>query len=802
MHISNLLKGGFSLKVTARINKLKRKVVSTPKAICAERAFLVTESYKETEGEPMIIRRAKAFQKVLNEMSIYIGEGELIVGNHASSCNKVPVFPETGALWVEEQLDSFTKRSLNRYLITEKEKDILKKILPYWKGKTVLEIAPKLLPEETKAVFEQVYPVISPTLFLRNGVGHLVPNYKVVLENGFEGIKSEVIEKLNNLDASRPGNIKKMQFYRSILIVSDAASNFAERYSRLAEKLAAEEKDLVRKEELEEIAKVCRRVPKMPATTFHEALQSFFFLQLLIHIETDGLAESPGRFDQYMYPFLKKDLQEKKLDIEKAQELLDCTWLKMNEINKLSDVPPTTKYFGGVSMTQNIIIGGIDENGDDITNELSYMCLEADAHIRLPQPSLSIRIHSGSPENFLLKTVELIKKGGGKPAIFNDEIIVPALMNDGISLADARNYGIVGCVEPISSGNANGWTNAAMFNLAKCLELALHNGVCQLSGKKIGLSTGEAREFNNFEQVKDAFVKQVAYFIKHMVIMLNTWDQVHMELLPTPFVSAFVDGCIDKGQDLVEGGAKFNYTGPQGIGLADVADSLTAIKTLVFENKILTMEELISALENDFEGQENLRLLLRNKAPKYGNGDLLPDLMAREVGVIYCREIEKYWNPRGGKYRPGLFPVASNVPLGGVVGALPNGRKKGLPLADGISPVHGCDVNGPTAVIRSVARVNHAQATNGTLLNLKFHPSALKDERDLKKLISLIRVFASLKLMHVQFNVVSADDLRKAQQDPENNRDLMVRVAGYSAMFVDLDKKMQDDIIDRTEFML
>ncbi|MBZ4653916.1 MAG: pflD [Peptococcaceae bacterium] len=790
------------MEPTLRVKSLRKRLRSFPQAICVERAVLITESYRETEGEPMVIRRAKALSRILEKMSIYIGDGELIVGNQASAPNKAPVFPETGARWVAEQLDSFATRTVNRFLVTEEEKKVLRDILTYWKEKTVLEVAPKLLPDETREIFELTYPVISPTLFLRNCVGHLVPNYAAILKRGFGGIRTEVQEKMESLDPSMPENISKLQFYRAVLIICDAVSHFAQRYADLAEQLASTEDDESRKKELKDIAEICRWVPENPARTFREALQAFWFLQLIIHIETDGLAESPGRFDQYLYPYFSKDLAEGKLTLEEAQELLDCVWIKMNEVIKLSDIPPAAKYFGGVTMSENLILGGINEDGEDVTNELSYLCLEADRHIMLPQPALSIRLHSRTPERFLLKVVELIKTGGGKPAIFNDEIIIPSLMSDGIPLKDARNYAIVGCVEPTPSDNTNGWTNAAMFNLGKCLELALHNGVCQLSGKRIGLETGDAKTFTSFDQVMSAFKKQVSYFIKHMVTMLNTWDKVHAELIPTPFVSSFMDDCIAKGQDLAEGGARFNFTGPQGIGLADVADSLTAIKTLVFEKKLLSMDQLIDALSNDFEGQEDVRLLLRNKAPKYGNAETTPDLLAREVGLFYCREVAQYNNPRGGKYRPGLYPVASNVPLGGVVGALPNGRKKGIPLADGISPVHGCDVKGPTAVLRSVSRVEHAAATNGTLLNIKFHPSALKSENDMKKLISLLRSFCSLKLMHIQFNVVSADTLRMAQLDPENNRDLMVRVAGYSAMFVDLDKKLQDDIIERTEHML
>ncbi|WP_425059873.1 Trans-4-hydroxy-L-proline dehydratase [Sporomusa carbonis] len=787
---------------TLRIQRLRERLRSFEKAICVERAVLITKSYQETETEPMVIRRAKALRDILRGMSIYIADGELIVGNQASAPNKAPVFPETSAPWVTEQLETFGTRNLNRFAINEQDKQVLRDVLGYWRGKTVMERALGLLTEETREVFEQTYPVIAPTLLLRNCTGHYVANYEIILKKGFSGLKDEVVALMNSLDPASPEGIGKLQFYRAVLIVCDAVAEFANRYAQLAEELAQQEINSGRKKELETIAEVCRRVPEYPARSFHEALQSFWFLQLIIQIETDGLAESPGRFDQYLYPYLAQDLKENKLTLEQAQELVDCVWLKHNEVIKLSDNPPAAKYFGGVTMSQNIIVGGLNKDGEDATNELSYMCIEADKHIQMPQPSLSVRVHSTTPEKFLLKVAELVKTAGGKPAIFNDEVIIPALMSDGIPLEEARDYAIVGCVEPTPSGNTNGWTNAAMFNLGKCLELALHNGVCQLSGKQIGPATGNAKEFQTFDQVMKAFKEQISYFIAHMVSMLNTWDYVHRELIPTPFISSFIDDCIAKGKDLVEGGARYNYTGPQGIGLADVADALAAIKTCVFDTQQISMGELIDSLDHNFEEQEDVRLLLRNKVPKYGNAENLPDLMAREIGLFYCREVSQYRNPRGGKYRPGLYPVAANVPLGGVVAALPNGRKKGEALADGISPVNGCDLKGPTAVLRSVARVEHAAAVNGTLLNVKLHPSTLKNDKDIKNFIALLRSFCALKLMHVQFNVMSADTLRAAQKDPEKYRDLMVRVAGYSAFFVDLDEKLQNNVIERTEHLL
>lgn len=790
-------------EASPRIEKLRTLIRDSKPAVCVERARLITLSYRETENDPIVVRKAKALARILNEMTIYISDGELIVGNLASHPRWAPVFPETAAVWVSEQLDYFDKREKYRFDVPEEtKKELQEQILPYWKGKTVQERALAMLPEETRQVFDMEYPVVSPTLYLRNSVGHLIVDYPKVLRSGFAGIYREIEEQEKRLDQTDPEAIAKLQFYCAGKIVAKAAVNFAHRYAAKARELARTTADQERRRELEKIAEVCDWVPEHPARTFQEALQAFWFVHLIVHIETDGLAESPGRFDQYMYPYLAADLEGGRLTKDQAQELLDCLWVKFGEVIKLADVPPATKYFGGVSMSQNLILGGVDGQGRDATNELSYMCLVAESHVRLDQPALSIRIHQGTPEEFLRWAAAIIRLGDGKPAVYNDEAIIPALLSDGVTLDDALNYAIVGCVEPAPSYNCNGWTNAAMFNMAKCLELAVNRGVCRLSGKQVGPVTPDPREMATFEDVLAAYKTQISYFVRHMVTMLNTWDIVQAEVNPTPFASILTDGCIENGLDMTAGSAKYNYTGPQGIGLGDVADSLAAIRKLVYEDKVLTWDQLNAALEHDFQGYELVRQRLLNKAPKYGNDDDYADELARLVGDIYCLEVKKYKNPRGGKYRPGLYPVASNVPLGRVVGALPSGRRAAAPLADGISPCHGSDRLGPTAVLKSVAKVPHVLATNGTLLNLKFQADTLAGDDGLTRLCAFLRTFCSLKLNHVQFNTVSAETLRKAQEHPEDYRNLLVRVAGYSAFFVEINRDLQDDIIDRTEHAL
>ncbi|MDK2882399.1 MAG: hypothetical protein PWP12_841 [Bacillota bacterium] len=802
---SYMKEGMVAMTTTAspRVTRLRNLMREIQPGVCVERARLFTQSYRETEAEPTVIRKAKALAKVLNHMTIYITDGELIVGNLASRPRWAPVFPETAAVWVMEQLDTFERREKYRFEVPEEVKrELREEILPYWRGKTVQERALAILPPETKEVFQQEYPVISPTLYLRNSVGHLNVDYPKVLRVGFAGICQEIEEREKALDLTEPNALAKLQFYQAGKIVAKAAVDFAHRFAEEARRQAEKTEDHKRRRELERIAEICRWVPEHPARTFHEALQAFWFVHLLVHIETDGLAESPGRFDQYMYPYLARDLDRGLITEEEAQELLDCLWVKFGELIKLADVPPATKYFGGVTMSQNLILGGVDKQGRDATNKLSYMCLTAEKHVRLDQPALSIRIHQGTPEEFLRAAAEVIRLGDGKPAIFNDEVIIPGLLSDGVSLEDALDYVIIGCVEPAPPYNCNGWTNAAMFNMPKCLELALNQGVCRLSGKQVGPATPPPEAMSSIDDVIAAYRTQIAYFVRHMVIMLNTWDIVQAEVNPTPFASIVTDGCIENGLDMTLGSAKYNFTGPQGIGLADVADSLAAIKRLIYEDKALTWDRLKAALDNNFQGYELVRHQLLNKAPKYGNDDDYADDLARLVGEIYCQEVKKYKNPRGGVYRPGLYPVASNVPLGRVVGALPSGRLAGTPLADGISPCHGSDRLGPTAVLKSVSKVPHVLATNGTLLNLKLQADTIAGEEGLQRLCNFIRAFCSLKLNHIQFNTVSAETLRKAQANPHEYRNLLVRVAGYSAFFVEINRDLQDDIIDRTEHAL
>jgi len=783
--------------VFERTQKLKKWIMSVVPEICPERALLVTESYKQTEKEPIIIRRAKALRNVLENMSIWIHEGELIVGNQASTPRSSLIAPETTANWVEKELDSFWTRPVDKFKVRKDVKEKLKEIFPYWRNKTIEEQTLGLLPEETKRVWTK-YSVFDPELYLRNGVGHYIPGYEIILKEGCEGIIEKVKQKINKLDLTEPSSLDKKNFYEAVIIACEAVIVFAKRFAGLAAKMAKVEKDKKRKKELERISLICERVPAKPARNFYEALQSFWFEHLILQIEIDGLSISTDRFDKLMYPYYKKDIEEGILTKEEAQELLECLWIKFFEIMKVYDLHNAT-YFSGYSLGQILSVGGVDSNGKDDTNELTFLCIEAENNMRLTQPNIAVRVNKNTPDEFLLRVCEHISVGTGKPALFNDEVIIPALLSRGIKLEEARNYAPEGCVEACIPGRYYGWTNAAMFNLPKCLELALNNGKCRLSGTQVGPKTGDPRKFKNFEDVLSAYKKQVSYFVKHMVITLNCIDLTHQKLLPLPFLSVTMEDCIDKGVDVVKGGARYNFTGPQGVGVADVADSLAAIKKFVFEKAKLSMEELILALDSNFENNPKLRHLLSEEAPKYGNDDDYVDSIAVEVAKHYCQEVKKYKNARGGYFNPGLYPVSANVPMGLKVGALPSGRLAKEPLADGVSPAIGGDRNGPTSVIKSVSKLDHIEASNGTLLNQKFSPEVLKTKDQLIKFMNLIRAYFELGGWHVQFNVVSAKTLREAQMNPEQYRNLLVRVAGYSAFFVELDRSLQENIIARTE---
>ncbi len=830
------------IEKSPRISKLVEDLYKELPEIEADRAVLLTESYRQTEGEPMVIRRAKAFVHVLDQIPITIREGELIVGSATKKPRGCQVFPEFSFTWLEEEFDTVATRAADPFFISEETKQSLHTVYQYWTGKTTSELATSYMAPETKKAME--HNMFTPGNYFYNGVGHITVKYWEVLEIGYRGIKEKAQKELETCQLGDADYAKRTRFLQAVILSCDAVCRYANRYADLAEQLAAQCVDPKRKAELLQIAANCRRVPEYGATSFYEACQSFWFVQMLLQMESSGHSISPGRFDQYMYPYYEKDRKEGKLTQEQAQEYMDCIWVKLNDLNKVRDAA-SAEGFAGYSLFQNLIAGGQNTKGVDVTNDLSFLCIEASMHVALPQPSLSVRVWNGSPNEFLLKAAELTRTGIGLPAYYNDEVIIPALMSRGLSLEDARDYNIIGCVEPQKAGKTEGWHDAAFFNMCRVLELVFSNGMDR--GEQIGIQTGDVTKMQTFEEFFEAYQKQMNYMISLLVNADNAIDVAHKERCPLPYESCMVDDCIQRGKTLQEGGAVYNFTGPQGFGIANVADSMMVVKKLIFEEKRLSMAELKEALEANFgqgisneQAQEittsvvkellekgkkvteeqiaqifitvlNTEVSPEKKArykeilsmiesvPKYGNDLEEPDEMAREVAYTYTRPMEQFKNPRGGIFQAGLYPVSANVPLGQQTGATPDGRLAHTPVADGVGPMAGRDIHGPTATANSVAKLDHGIASNGTLFNQKFHPSALKGQQGLQNFVSFIRTFFDKKGMHMQFNVVSREILLDAQKHPENYKTLVVRVAGYSALFTTLSRSLQDDIISRTE---
>ncbi|MFA5027741.1 MAG: glycyl radical protein, partial [Candidatus Methylomirabilota bacterium] len=736
---------------------------------------------------------------VLDRMTVVIGPDELLVGNQASRPRSAPIFPEYAWEWVLAELDEFPARTADRFTVPPETRASLRALLPRWRGRSFRDRAVRALPPEVLQAQEALVFLLTS---LGCGVGHLAPDYARVLTRGLDAVVDEAKERLEGLDLTDPAALRPRDFYRAAVEVGRAVIGFARRYAEAAAGLAEAEADPVRRGELLEIARICRKVPGRPAETFHEALQSFWFVHLVIQIEGNGHSISPGRFDRYLAPYFEADRAAGRLDEARSQELLDALWIKFNGIMKLRDRAGSIA-FGGYPLFQNLIVGGQTPDGADATTPLSYACLEATRRTRLPQPSLSVRLHAGSPPAFLRAAADLAREGLGMPAFFNDEIIVPMLVDMGVPLAEARDYAEVGCVEPQSPGRTNGYYPAGFLNLGKVLSLALHGGTDPAAGTLLGRPDPEGRGFTTYQEVRAAFDRQLEHFTRLMVVADNLLDALHGTLAPNPFVSLLVDDCMSRGLCYEEGGARHNYTSPNAVGLANVADALMAVRRLVFEERRLGMAELIELLDTDFVGREAERQLLLRRAPKYGNDDEQVDGIARELAGRFLEGFKRYRNPRGGRFEPGLQSISAHALFRGAVAATPDGRTARMLLADGgISPAQGRDGRGPTALLRSAAALDQRQASNGTLLNLKLNPSAVAGEAGLANLAALVRTYFELGGQHIQFNVVDSRLLREAQAHPERHRDLIVRVAGFSVLFTAIDPVLQEDIIARTEHTL
>lgn len=792
--------------LTDRMKAFREEVLDEKPYIDAQRAVLATQVYRENQNQPRVMVRALMLQKILENMSIYIEDKTLIVGNQATKNKNAPIFPEYTMEFVLNELDLFEKRDGDVFYITEETKQQLRDIASFWENNNLRARGEALLPEEVSVFMET--GVFGMEGKLNAGDAHLAVNYEKILAFGLKGYEERVKDLKAKLDLTDPDSIDKNIFYKAVLIVIEAVHQFAQRYSKLAQELADKEKDSKRKAELLEISRICAKVPYEPATSFYEAVQSVWFIQLILQIESNGHSLSYGRFDQYMYPYYIKDIQEKVITKDEALELLTCLWIKTLTINKVRSQAHTLSSAGS-PMYQNVTIGGQTPDKKDAVNELSFVVLQSVAQTRLTQPNLTVRYHKNINKAFFDDCIEVMKLGFGMPALNNDEIIIPSFINWGVKEEDAYNYSAIGCVETAVPGK---WgyrcTGMSYINFPRVLLCAMNDGVDLTTGKRFTKGYGYFKDMKSYEELLSAWDKTVREMTRYSVIVENAIDKASERDVPDILCSALTDDCIGRGKTIKEGGAVYDFISGLQVGIANMADSLAAIKKLVFEEKKITPTQLWSAILDDFQSDENKRIqaMLIDEVPKYGNDIDYVDNLVVEAYDSYLDEIKKYPNTRyhrgpiGGIRYGGTSSISANVGQGMGTMATPDGRNAYEPLAEGCSPAHNADKNGPTAVFKSVAKLPTEKITGGVLLNQKMTPQMLSTEENKQKLEMLIRAFFNrLHGYHVQYNIVSRETLIDAQKHPEKHKDLIVRVAGYSAFFNVLSKKTQDDIISRTE---
>lgn len=791
--------------LTPRMNDFREKVLDKKPYICAERALLATESYRLYQNQPPVMKRALMLKNILEKMSIYIEDETLIVGNQAASNKDAPIFPEYTLEFVIDELDKFEKRDGDVFYITEETKAALRSIAPFWENNNLRAKGEALLPEEVNVFMETGFFGMEGKL--NSGDAHLAVDYEQLLKIGLVGYEKRVRQLKAELDLCVPENIDKYVFYKAVLIVIEAVKTYADRFSLLAQEMA-ENAQSHRKDELLEISNICSKVPYEPASSFKEAIQSVWFIQLILQIESNGHSLSYGRFDQYMYPYLKADLEKGVITDEEAVELLTNLWIKTLTINKVRSQAHTFSSAGS-PMYQNVTIGGQTPDKKDAVNKLSFLVLKSVAQTRLPQPNLTVRYYNGLNKEFLDECIEVMKLGTGMPAFNNDEIIIPSFIDLGVKEEDAYNYSAIGCVETAVPGK---WgyrcTGMSYQNFPRILLAVMNDGVDVTSDKRFVKGYGYFRDMKSFEELQDAWDKSIREITRLSVIVENAVDLASERDVPDILCSTLTQDCIGRGKTIKEGGAVYDFISGLQIGIANMADSLAAIKKLVFEEKKITPQQLWDALQDDFMSEENQKIqsMLINEAPKYGNDDDYVDQLVVEAYDSYINEIKKYPSTRyqrgpvGGIRYAGTSSISANVGQGYGTMATPDGRKAHTPLAEGCSPAHAMDKNGPTAVFKTVSKLPTHEITGGVLLNQKVTPQMLATEENKEKLEMIIKTFFNrLHGYHVQYNVVSRETLIDAQKNPEKHRDLIVRVAGYSAFFNVLSKATQDDIIERTE---
>ena len=792
--------------LTERMKEFREEVLDEKPYIDAQRAILATLACKENLNQPRVMVRAKMLEKVLDNMSIYIEDKSLLAGNQATKNRNAPIFPEYTMEFVMNELNQFEKRDGDVFYITEKTKEQLREIAPFWQNNNLRARGEALLPEEVRVFMET--GVFGMEGKLNAGDAHLAVNYERILKDGLRGYEKRVKEYKATLDLTDPESIDKYCFYNAVLIVLEAVRNFANRYSVLAKDLAEKELNQERKIELLEISRICSKVPYEPAETFQEAVQSVWFIQLILQIESNGHSLSYGRFDQYMYPYYDRDIKNGTIKESEALELLTCLWIKTLTINKVRSQAHTLSSAGS-PMYQNVTIAGQTIDKKDAVNDLSFLVLKSVAQTRLTQPNLTVRYHKNINKHFLDECVEVMRLGFGMPALNNDEIIIPSFMDWQVKEEDAYNYSAIGCVETAVPGK---WgyrcTGMSYINFPRMLLCTMNNGVDLTSNKRFTKGYGYFTEMESYEELLKAWDKTIREITRYSVIVENVIDKASERDVPDILCSALTDDCIARGKTIKEGGAVYDFISGLQVGIANMADCLAAIKKLVYEEKKITRQELWDAILDDFSSPKNKKIqeMLIREAPKYGNDDDYVDQLIVEAYDSYIEEIEKYPNTRynrgpiGGIRYAGTSSISANVGQGMSTMATPDGRNAFEPLAEGCSPAHNSDKNGPTAVFKSVSKLRTNKITGGVLLNQKMTPQMLSTEENRQKLELLIKTFFNrLHGYHVQYNIVSKETLIDAQKHPEKHKDLIVRVAGYSAFFNVLSKKTQDDIIGRTE---
>lgn len=803
-----------------RVNNLRQNFFDRPYDIDVDRLRLVTESYKQHEECSRKMQCAYAFENILLNVPLHIYEEDLIVGEIAAPAKASPIYPEFSVNWIIDEINNspFEERAHDQFYIRNEQdrKDILD-LCKYWQGKTVSDYVEMNLDDEHTKGSQTGKRIFQTNLYQYAGTGHLAIDYGILMEEGYDGVIKKAQHQLDRLNENQDDYNDKKDFYESIIIMHNAAKKYIKRYADLALELAKSEENQDRKDELIMIAKNCNQIAGGPAKTFWQALQLFNIATTLIQVESNGHSISYGRMDQWLFPYYKKDIEEGVITKEFALELIEVLYVKMNNPTKLKDKGSMElrngRGFGGESLT----IGGVDKDGNDVTNELSMLMLEGSAHTRMMNPWVCVRMHENTPYELKVKAVECIRAGYGHPKLFNDKSAIKGMLNKGMTLEEARDYCVVGCVEIDLAGKEYGWHDAAYVNVPKMMEMVLNGGRCLDCGphcmrwekcgavnQKLGPDTGSLENYQEFSQVLESVDAQFKYWSDKMCESLNIIDEAHRKIKPVPYVSAFFEDCIESGMDLTEGGAKYNGIGPQASGIGTCADSLSAIKQLIFDEKRISGSDFLEALKNNWKGYEPYHALVNSsKVHHYGNDDDYADEMFKFIFECYCNNIKDKNNIRGGKFHPGVYSVNANVAMGVNTNASADGRKAGEAISDNMGPVHtdagAHDINGPTAIVNSLAKIDHSMATNGTLMNLKFSQEAVAGIEGRDNLISFIDEYMSKGPMHVQFNIMSSATMRAAQKKPEDYKDMLVRVAGYSAYFVELGKKLQKDLIQRTE---